>query len=992
MHHRLPSFGSAIATLVAALALLLSLPAKAGILFSDGDFGAQTLGSPVGDPWGPVGGGNTVEATAQSPFTNVYPDNGKGAHFPASAGNPYIVRSFPDQAIPVESTDPLYFNVDFRNHSADAGDYSIVITQNASGADRSVALYVTGSALYAESSGPNGVVRQAVLTLQPDIWYNLQLVLDMAAKTYSGSVRPHSGSAVILGSRPFVLADRPINCVYTDGGTSVIPGTAPDHDLDNWALSTTPVSAGPFVKSSAPQGNQVSANAPLVIELQDSGTQVAANTIQLSLNGQAITPVINKPAGADITTISYTPPAPFRPGAYDVRLIFADSGTPPVSSTNDYTFIVPGPQVTSRAPVGGGVRPDATIQIEITDMNTQVATNTIQLLLNGQAVTPVITKPAGATVTTVSFKPAGGFSSNSSNTVRLIFADTSQPPVTATNDFSFVILDSALAAVVVNIDINGVRNVPGPDVPGPTYEGQSPAGGGTVWNGILVDSRLEDGTDEDNLTVEASNLVNSLGDTTPVSFSVSPVGGDVGGAATTNPASAEALFSDYFFNNSAGNQAGESPFVIDGLGDAPMVDLYIYYRQGTVNIPGASTAPFTPVGIFSGANTLFYQKLPVTDGKITGTFGPGTTVINGLTIAKPLPQPFVVSVSPVGGGIQADATIRVELQDYVSKVLTSSVQLFLNDQAVTPVVAKAGAITTVTYDPPGNLPPESTNVVQVVFKDDSAAAVTQTNRFTFSVLSDIKAAKIINIDFNGYRNIPGPDDPGPTYSGQGAAGGGTVFNGIIAPSKLDDGTDDDNLTVGGSNLLDSLGGPTTVSISISPVGGDVGGTPTTDPKSTAALFSDYIFIGSAAQITGTADFTISGLGTNTTANLYFYRSLGNINIPGATPTAFADVGIFTSAGTVFFPNVPISSGTIQGTFEGMPGVYYGMSIDLNPAPAEAPKLVFSVTGNALMLTWTGTATLQSAPAVNGPWNDLTGATSPQTITMSEPARFYRLKR
>src|SRR5438034_769007 len=97
----LPRHQAGFASAGAAIALaLFSASLRAEILFSDGDFGAQTIGSAVGTPWGPVGGGNTVTDTAQSPFTNVYPDNGKGAHFPASAANPYIVRLFADKAIP----------------------------------------------------------------------------------------------------------------------------------------------------------------------------------------------------------------------------------------------------------------------------------------------------------------------------------------------------------------------------------------------------------------------------------------------------------------------------------------------------------------------------------------------------------------------------------------------------------------------------------------------------------------------------------------------------------------------------------------------------------------------------------------------------------------------------------------------------------------------------------------------------------------------------
>src|SRR3990170_4349755 len=74
--------------------------------------------------------------------------------------------------------------------------------------------------------------------------------------------------------------------------------------------------------------------------------------------------------------------------------------------------------------------------------------------------------------------------------------------------------------------------------------------------------------------------------------------------------------------------------------------------------------------------------------------------------------------------------------------------------------------------------------------------------------------QIVNIDFEGQR--AGDAGTAGLFVGQGAAGGGTFFNGVAADSTAAG----DNLTVSGTGLLDSDGGPTTVGFSISPVGGD----------------------------------------------------------------------------------------------------------------------------------------------------------------------------
>ncbi|MCL5097647.1 MAG: hypothetical protein M1608_08985 [Candidatus Omnitrophica bacterium] len=60
------------------------------------------------------------------------------------------------------------------------------------------------------------------------------------------------------------------------------------------------------------------------------------------------------------------------------------------------------------------------------------------------------------------------------------------------------------------------------------------------------------------------------------------------------------------------------------------------------------------------------------------------------------------------------------------------------------------------------------------------------------------------------------------------------------------------------------------------------------------------------------------------------------------------------------------------------------------APSTA-HLDIALQGNNVVISWTGTGTLQSADQVTGPWSDVDGATSPMTITPSGNSRFYRLR-
>ncbi|PYL00170.1 MAG: hypothetical protein DME19_06075, partial [Verrucomicrobia bacterium] len=75
------------------------------------------------------------------------------------------------------------------------------------------------------------------------------------------------------------------------------------------------------------------------IVLADGTLQVQNDSIQLFLNGQRVEPVTNKVG--EITTVTYTPPAKLAPESTNVvRLIYADSASPPNLTTNEFSFTV----------------------------------------------------------------------------------------------------------------------------------------------------------------------------------------------------------------------------------------------------------------------------------------------------------------------------------------------------------------------------------------------------------------------------------------------------------------------------------------------------------------------------------------------------------------------------------------------------------------------------------------------------------------------------
>ncbi len=60
-------------------------------------------------------------------------------------------------------------------------------------------------------------------------------------------------------------------------------------------------------------------------------------------------------------------------------------------------------------------------------------------------------------------------------------------------------------------------------------------------------------------------------------------------------------------------------------------------------------------------------------------------------------------------------------------------------------------------------------------------------------------------------------------------------------------------------------------------------------------------------------------------------------------------------------------------------------------PAPVPVLNFTYSSPRLTLTWSGTALLQAAPSLQGPFTNVTAATSPYVLTnVIQPRAFYRL--
>jgi hypothetical protein len=153
----------------------------------DGDFELQgppqggSLGRPA-NPW-QFTGGTMIEPVAQSPFTQVYPRGANGAVLPAGEGEHSLGRGLTPAFTP--SSKCLSFNLDFRlagDSKGGRGSYRIYLGHGP-GKVPALELFIGSDALFVR----NGPKVERIRALQPATWANMQLALDLQARTFTGT-------------------------------------------------------------------------------------------------------------------------------------------------------------------------------------------------------------------------------------------------------------------------------------------------------------------------------------------------------------------------------------------------------------------------------------------------------------------------------------------------------------------------------------------------------------------------------------------------------------------------------------------------------------------------------------------------------------------------------------------------------------------------------------------------------------------------------------
>jgi hypothetical protein len=101
----------------------------------------------------------------------------------------------------------------------------------------------------------------------------------------------------------------------------------------------------------------------------------------------------------------------------------------------------------------------------------------------------------------------------------------------------------------------------------------------------------------------------------------------------------------------------------------------------------------------------------------------------------------------------------------------------------------------------------------------------------------------------------------------------------------------------------------------------------------------------------------------------------------------ADLDLTTFDGGHFqlYSNGAVAIGGIGGVFW-MDNFEVGSVLE-----SSSSSLAASHQGNNIVITWSGTGTLQSSPTVTGPWTNMPSAVSPYSTPANQNAQFYRLQ-
>ncbi len=205
----------------------------------DGDFEAQITDTPPASPWGP--GPNsvvTISGKAQSPFQNFVPRGESGIHMPNRGEYDGFGQTLPT-TWKADTTERLFACFDFCCADGSAGSDGSwrYFAGHGPGNSAAVELYFNGKEFFRRS----GDARHAVCRLSIGEWYQVQVSIDLNARTYAGTISSSASRSEFSGD----LAagwDGTIDNSFIDS-YGHIGGVRPALHADNYVIRETPFPA-----------------------------------------------------------------------------------------------------------------------------------------------------------------------------------------------------------------------------------------------------------------------------------------------------------------------------------------------------------------------------------------------------------------------------------------------------------------------------------------------------------------------------------------------------------------------------------------------------------------------------------------------------------------------------------------------------------------------------------------------------------------------------
>ena len=202
----------------------------------DGDLELQTAGAAPASPWN-AGPASVVrlEANAQSPFTNHYPAGHLGLSLPNRAEYDGFGLTFPP--ISPNADGRLHVAFDFRLGNRDRGgdgSWRYYLGHGA-GTSAAVELFFNGNHFFARG----GQTTEPVAPLDPQRWYQVQLVVEVGKRTYEGLLLTEHSSTPFSGTLSSTW-DGTFDYTFIDS-YGHIGGARPAIDVDNVIVSAEPL-------------------------------------------------------------------------------------------------------------------------------------------------------------------------------------------------------------------------------------------------------------------------------------------------------------------------------------------------------------------------------------------------------------------------------------------------------------------------------------------------------------------------------------------------------------------------------------------------------------------------------------------------------------------------------------------------------------------------------------------------------------------------------